>query len=248
MRLQDRVAIITGAGGGMGRGIAAVLGHEGARIVATDLDLKTAEETASLIHRDGGEAIALPMDVTRRESIQAAVEAAERAFGGLDILVNNAGINQVVRLDALGEADWERVLRVNLTGVFLCAQAVVPALRRRGGGRIINISSTAAITGALMSGAHYAASKAGVLGLTKQLAKELAADRILVNAITPGLIDTGMMYTMPTERVQQLIPTVPLGRLGTPEEVGAVVLFLASEDSRYMTGTVLNVSAGQVMQ
>jgi NAD(P)-dependent dehydrogenase (short-subunit alcohol dehydrogenase family) len=121
-------------------------------------------------------------------------------------------------------------------------------LRRRGGGRIINISSTAAITGAVMSGAHYAASKAGVLGLTKQLAKELATDKILVNAITPGFIETDMLRSMPQDQLQRLLPTIPLGRIGTSEEVGHVVLFLASEDSGYMTGTVLNVSAGQVMQ
>ena len=120
-------------------------------------------------------------------------------------------------------------------------------LRQRGG-RIINIASTAAATGAMMSGAHYTASKAGVVGLTKQLAKELAADRILVNAIMPGFIDTDMLRALPQERLQQLLPTVLLGRVGTPEEVGAAVLFLASEDSRYVTGTVLNVSAGQLMQ
>ncbi len=232
----------------MGRGIAGVLGREGARIVAADLNAKSCRETADLVRLGGGEATDLLMDVTRRESILQGMAKVERAFGGVDILVNNAGVNQVVRLESLSEEDWEHVLRVNLTGTFLCSQAVVPALRRRGGGRIINISSTAALTGAVMSGAHYAASKAGVLGLTKQLAKELAADNILVNAITPGLIDTGMMDTMPTERVRQMISTIPLGRMGTAEEVATVVLFLASDDSRYITGTVLNVSAGQVMQ
>ena len=248
MRLRDRVAIITGGGGGMGRGIASVLAREGARVAAADLNLRTAEATAQALRDKGGQAIAVEMDVTRRESIDAAVHAAEQAFGEVDILVNNAGINQVIRFEELSEADWERVLRVNLTGVFLCSQAVLPALRRRGGGRIINIASTAAATGAVMSGAHYTASKAGVVGLTKQLAKELAADRILVNAIMPGFIDTDMLRALPQERLQQLLPTVLLGRVGTPEEVGAAVLFLASEDSRYVTGTVLNVSAGQLMQ
>jgi NAD(P)-dependent dehydrogenase (short-subunit alcohol dehydrogenase family) len=244
MRLKDRVAIVTGAGRGIGRGIARAFAREGARVALCDVRADSVSKAAAEIGDAGGEALAFQMDVTRQEQIQRVVGQILRRWGRIDILVNNAGIYEVLPFEEITEAQWDWLLAVNLKGAFLCCQAVIPAMKRQGSGRIVNIASSAGKAGGTLAGAHYSVSKAGVICLAKQLARELGPDGITVNAVAPGRIDTPMIHAVSDEENEDFVRRTPLGRLGRPEDVANAVLFLASDEAGFITGEIVDVNGG----
>lgn len=245
MLLENKVAIVTGAAGAQGIGLATarLFAAHGARLALLDLpaaDPRAAARSLGADH-DGYEC-----DVSAREQCRTTVEQVARDFGGVDILVNNAGIVQSQKIDAITAQDWERVLGVNLRGNFQMAQAVIPHLRLRGGGSIVCVSSIAGQRGGGVFGtSHYAASKAGIMGLAKALARELGPEGIRANAVAPGPIDNDFTRGAMTDEIKAGIArNVPLGRLGTSEDVARVCLFLASELAAYVTGAVIDVNGG----
>jgi NAD(P)-dependent dehydrogenase (short-subunit alcohol dehydrogenase family) len=244
MRLKDKVAIVTGAGRGIGLGITRAFAREGARVAVCDIRAELLDGALAEIEALGGEALAFQMDVARREQIQHAVDQVLRHWGAIDILVNNAGIYEVLPFEEISEAQWDRLLAVNLKGAFLCCQAVVPIMKRFGSGRIVNIASSAGKTGGTLAGAHYSVSKAGVICLAKQLARELGPHGITVNAVAPGRIDTPMIHTVSDEENEAFARRTPLGRLGMPEDVASAVVFLASDEASFITGEILDVNGG----
>ena len=248
MRLKDRVALVTGAQQGIGAAIARAFGREGASVVVNYLDdAAAAEIIAGEICGAGGRAVAVPGDVTRAGDVAAMIVAAE-PFGGVDLLVNNAGIFPRVDFLDMTEDQWDQVLGVNLKGAFLCANAAAKAMVARGvPGGILNIASVVARSGA-PTGVHYGASKAGLLGLTRSLALALASHGIRVNAIAPGLTDTAQpRYGMTETEIAAAAAAVPLGRITRAEEIADAAVFLASEESRQITGQTLHVNGGQIL-
>jgi len=244
MKLSGKAAVVTGAGSGIGRAIALEFARAGASVAVCDVNLDAAEQVAMEIKTMGRRAVALKVDVSQKSEVLETVETALSALERIDILVNNAGIYRLTPLEDISEEEWDFLLGVNVKGMFFFAQAVVPHLKKQGGGKIINMASTSAISGGLMAGIHYSTSKAEIVGFTRSLARMLAQHSILVNAIAPGRIDTPLIKITPDEDEADLKTKIPLGRLGTPEDVAHAALFLASEDSDYMTGTVVNVSGG----
>jgi 3-oxoacyl-[acyl-carrier protein] reductase len=244
MRLQDKVALVTGAGRGIGLGIALAFAREGARVALCDVSAALLDEALAQIEAQGGQALAFHMDVTRQEQIQHVVGHVVGRWGTIDILVNNAGIYEVLPFEEISEAQWDRLLAVNLKGAFLCCQAVVPHMKRQGGGRIINMASSAGKTGGTLAGAHYSVSKAGLICLAKQLARELGLYGITVNAIAPGRIDTPMIHVASDEENEAFRLRTPLGRLGTAEDVANAAVFLASGEAAFITGEILDVNGG----
>jgi 3-oxoacyl-[acyl-carrier protein] reductase len=241
--LGGKVAMVTGGARGIGKAIAAALAAEGARIAVVDLDLGNAEATAAEL---GGGARGFAANVAKAADVDAVVEAIERDLGPIDILVNNAGITRDGLLMRLSEADWDAVLSVNLKAAFLTMKAVTRGMMKRRSGRVINIASVVGVVGN-KGQANYAASKAGLIGLTKTIAKELASRNVLVNAVAPGFIETDMTAGLPPEARQALSAQIALGRLGTPADIASVVAFLASEGASYITGQVIVVDGGMVM-
>ena len=240
-KLQHKTALITGAGRGIGRAIAECFVREGARVAIADIDPNTASATAAEI---GSGALDLAMDVSSKASVLAGTAQVLDEFGQLDILVNNAGYLVYTTFESCSEENWDRIVNVNMKGPFLCAQAVIPHMKTRRQGVIINMTSLAAKTGGLAAGPPYAAAKAGVHTLTIGLARALAPDQIRVNAIAPGVIDTAM--TSAPEH-DQLKASIPLGRSGQPEDVANCALFLASDDARHITGETIDVNGGLYM-
>ena len=240
-KLQHKTALITGAGRGIGRAIAECFVREGARVAVADIDPNTANATATAI---GPEALGLAMDVSSKAAVLAGTAQVLDEFGQLDILVNNAGYLVYTTFESCSEENWDRIVDVNMKGPFLCAQAVIPHMKARRQGVIINMTSLAAKTGGLAAGPPYAAAKAGVHTLTIGLARALAPDQIRVNAIAPGVIDTDM--TSAPEH-DQLKASIPLGRSGQPEDVANCALFLASDDARHITGETIDVNGGLYM-
>ena len=250
MRLKDRIALITGSGQGIGRATALRFAAEGARVAVNDVDREAAEETVAAIQEAGGEAAFIPADVTNRAEVEAMVDQIVERWGRLDILVNNAGITRdalAVRIKddevrKMDEAAWDAVLNVNLKGTFLCAQAAaVPMIRQRYG-RITNTSSTAWLGN--IGQANYSASKAGVVGLTRTLALELARYNINVNCIAPGGVKTRMTAAIPDKIMERLLQRIPLGRMAEPEEIAALHVFLASDEAAYITAQVITIDGG----
>ena len=258
MRLENRVAIVTGGARGIGRAICLNLSQEGAKVVIPDINLDGAQETARMIKDDGGEALATETDVTKKSEVQAMVTEAIETYRKIDILVNNAGVDIKNRVVDFEEADWDKIMNLNLKGVFLCTQAVLPSMMKRKYGRIVNISSMAGKTGEAYT-APYCTSKWGVIGFTQSVALEVGKYQITVNAVCPGCVETELIHQslgkaaeilgMSTSEVMQrfCIDLTPLGRMATPLDVARGVTFLASDEAEFITGSSLNVTGGREM-
>lgn len=245
--LQDKVALVTGAGRGIGFAIAESLGRRGAKIGVNDLRSADSESAVSALKRAGITALPLAGNVTTTSDANAIVNRVEHEFGRLDILVNNAGVLKPTRTEAISDEEWDFVINGNLKSTFLCCRAAIPALRRSRGGSIINMSSSAGKSVSTIGGSHYTAAKAGILGLTRHLARELAADHIRVNAVCPGLINTEMVRsTIPEATVKSYAAGFPALRLGQPSEVAHLVVFLASDLSSYITGASCDINGGDL--
>ncbi|HXV20008.1 MAG TPA: 3-oxoacyl-[acyl-carrier-protein] reductase [Desulfuromonadales bacterium] len=244
--MKDKVAAITGASRGIGRSIALALAGEGAKIVASARNAAELEKLVAEIREKGGEAIAVAGDVAVTADADRLVDAAVAAYGRLDILVNNAGITRDGLLLRMKDEDWDAVLNVNLKGAFLCTRAAAKVMSKQRYGRIINISSVVGEMGNAGQ-VNYCASKAGLLGLTKSVARELARRNVTVNAVTPGFIVTDMTEALPEKTREELAAQIPLGRLGDAEDIAHAVLFLASDGAGYVTGQVLGVNGGMYM-
>ncbi len=246
-KLEGKVAVVTGASRGIGRAIALKLADEGAKVVVNYSGSQAkAEEVVAMIQENGGDALAVQASVSKTEEVSALMDAAVKTFGSLDILVNNAGITRDNLLMRMKEDEWDDVLDTNLKGVFLCTKAVTRQMMKQRAGRIINISSIVGVAGNAGQ-ANYVAAKAGVIGLTKTTAKELASRNILVNAIAPGFIETEMTEQLPEDLKQGMLTQIPLAKLGQPEDIAKAVAFLASDDTNYMTGQTLHIDGGMVM-
>lgn len=246
--LKDKVAIITGARRGMGRADALLLAKNGAKVVISDISQEDCQIVVEEIKKEGGEAIAVKCDISKKEEVDAMIQAAVKEWGKLDILVNNAGIAQLAPFLQMTEAEWDRTIDINLKGYFLCAQAAAKEMAKKKSGVIINIASVEmgqAGFGAANS-VHYCASKGGVAAMTEALAVELAPLNIRVNAVAPGLIETPMIDVLKEypEMEKAVLARIPMARKGKPEEIANMVLFLASDDSSYMTGSVVVVDGG----
>ncbi|MDQ0467685.1 SDR family oxidoreductase [Labrys wisconsinensis] len=245
--LQGRVALVTGAARGLGRAMAAALAGAGALVVVNDLAAVAAEACAADLSADGGRAAAAAFDVSRSDAVHAAIDGIVAAHGRLDILVNNAGIGDFVGFDDITPDKWERMLGVHLTGAFNCCHAVLPYMRERRSGKILNISSVAGKRGDFIGNAHYTAAKAGIVGLTKSLAMHAAPHGINVNALAPGLVATELSDGMSEAMRATTIARIPAGRLGRPEEIAAVALFLVSDAASYVVGETVSVNGGSYM-
>jgi len=247
VRLKDRIAIVTGAGQGIGRAIALGLAREGAKIVIADINEETATTVKNEIEAGGGIALAIWTEVSNETSVQAMVEDSLREFSRLDILVNNAGIFPTSPVEEMREDEWDRVIGTNLVGTFLCTRAVVTHFIKQKTGRIISITSGRAFQGA-KNAAHYAASKAGIIGFNKSLALEVAPHGITANVICPGITDTAQPRGhMNEEQIYAQAQRIPLGRIGRPEDLVGPTVFLASDAAAFITGQTLLVNGGSIM-
>ncbi len=257
-RFEGKVAVITGASGGIGAAMARRFVDEGAAVVISAIDARV-EEVAEALKRGGARAAHMRMDVTSKSEVAALYDLAERQFGRVDISVQNAGVITIARIEAMTEAEWDKVMAVNTKGVFLCCQEAIARIRKHaGGGRLINTASGQARQGFIYT-PHYAASKFGVIGITQSLAKEVAKEAITVNAICPGIIDTDMWaYNdqawgkllgdyKPGDLMAEWVKNIPMGRAGSGADVSGLVAFLASADAAYITGQTINVDGGLIM-
>lgn len=241
--MTNRTALVTGASRGIGRACAATLAAAGVRIALAARNLEALEEFAAALRSEGREAFAVAMDLSDAESIKEAAARVAKEFGQIGILVNNAAITKDNLAIRMKREDWDKVVATNLTGAFLAIQQVLPGMIRERWGRIINISSIVGQTGNAGQ-ANYVASKAGLIGLTKSVAQEVASRNVTVNAVAPGFIATDMTQVLPQELKDKLLAAIPLRRFGQPEDVAAAVRFLASDDAAYITGHVLDVNGG----
>jgi 3-oxoacyl-[acyl-carrier protein] reductase len=246
MKLEGRVALVTGASQGIGRACALALARQGASVALAARNQQKLEEVAGQIAAAGGKAAVFAMDVADEDQIKPGIKAAIAHFGKIDILVNNAGITRDQLVMRMKRADWDAVLNTNLTSAYLCTQQVIGSMLKQRWGRIINITSVFGQIGQAGQ-ANYASSKAGLIGLTMALAREVASRNITCNAVAPGFIETGMTAGLSEEFKQNAVKMIPLGRVGTAEDVANAVCFLASEEASYITGHVLNVNGGMLM-
>ena len=242
MYFKGKVAVVTGGASGIGRASCLSLGEKGATVVAADVNWEAAKRTTDEIEAHGGKAMAIKVDVCKLSEIQAAVDAVVGHFKKIDILINCAGICQVISVDDMTEKDWDRMQTINLKSTFFMSQAVIKNMKKNRQGRIVNIGSLAGEVGGITVGANYAVSKAGITCLSKSLAKDVARYNINVNTVSPGFIKTEM-----TKDLGQDPQMVPLGRIGMPEEVADVIVFLCSHEARYITGANIDVNGGLFM-
>ena len=254
-RLHDRVALVTGSAAGVGRALAEALLNEGAKVTLNDVNDSLLRSTAEELKGQGLPVHAINADISKREEVVAMKDEIIKHFGRIDILVNNAGgaLNTPWKLEEIGEAHWNLVVDVNLKGAFFCCQAIIPEMVKQGGGAIVNISALAAHWRASLAGVQYTAAKAGVEGLTRQLAYDWGKAGIRVNAVAPTVTISGervqsLWEGKSEEEKQKVLSAIPLGRLGTLEEIASVVVFLASDESSYVTGTTIDVSGGRYLR
>ena len=246
MSPSGRVALVTGASQGIGRTCALRLAKDGAIVVAAARNQEKLNELVAEITATGGQAVALALDVADEEQVKSSIKAAIAQFGKIDILVNNAGITRDQLVMRMKRADWDAVLQTNLTSAYLCIQQVIGSMLKQRWGRIINITSIFGQMGQAGQ-ANYAASKAGLIGLTMAIAREVGSRNITCNAVAPGFIETAMTANLGDDFKQNAVKQIPLGRVGSPEDVASAVAFLASDEASYITGHVLNVNGGMLM-
>ena len=246
MKLEGRVALVTGASQGIGHACALALAREGATVAVTARNQQKLDQLAGQIAAAGGKAAAFVLDVADEEQVKSGIKSALAQFGKIDILVNNAGITRDQLVMRMKRADWDAVLNTNLTSAYLCIQQVIGSMLKQRWGRIINVTSVFGQMGQAGQ-ANYAASKAGLIGLTMAMAREVASRNITCNAVAPGFIETSMTAALSEEFRQSAVKTIPLGRVGSPVDVAGAVCFLASDDASYITGHVLNVNGGLLM-
>jgi 3-oxoacyl-[acyl-carrier protein] reductase len=246
---SGQVAIVTGAGRGMGKATALTLAREGAAVVVNDVRPELAEAVAEEIKAAGGRALVFVADVSDETEVQAMVDAAVEQLGSVDILVNNAGIlRSTTPLENIPLQEWELMMTVNVTGVFLCTRAVLPFMKAKGAGKIVNVSSSAGRSTSTFGGAHYTTSKAAILGLSRHTAREAAPYNINVNAVAPGSMDTEMVRELTTpEHMESERQNIPLRRLGTAQDEANLVAFLCSEESSYITGATIDINGGDLI-
>ena len=245
MKLKNKVAIVTGSKRGIGKSIALELAKEGAKVVVSDIDLKECQSVCDEIKKIGSDAIAVKCDVSQKKDVDAMIKKSIQKFKKIDILVNNAGVFLTKPFIQMTEKDWDFVLDINLKGLFLCTNAVAKQMIKQKNGKIISIASIAGEVG-FMNSSAYCASKAGIINLTRELAMELSPHNINVNAVAPGVIATEMTEDMLRDKntKEVLLANIPLGRIGQPEEIGKAIVFLASDDSNFITGHTLVVDGG----
>lgn len=249
MRFTDRVVIVTGAARGIGAVTAEEFAREGARLALVDLDGAAVETTANRVRGAGADACAFQADVAASSVVGSMVNAVLARWQRIDVLVNNAGGFTAIRpTEQVTDEDWDATVRSNLTTVFVCTRAVMPVMKRQRAGRIVNVASVVARSGAVRTAVHYTAAKAGVIGFTRHVAAELAADGITVNAVAPGTTATERVLALRTpDETRRMAENIPLRRLGEPRDIADAILFLASDAAAFVTGAVLDVNGGQVM-
>ncbi|RLE11346.1 short-chain dehydrogenase [Candidatus Aerophobetes bacterium] len=245
--LEGRVAVVTGGARGIGKAICQTLAREGARVAVCDVDYKAAEEAATEMRGQGLSTFPVKLDVSYSKEVKRVFEDIINKYKKVDILINNAGICYYIPFEKISEGEWDRVLAVNLKGTFLCCQAVMQSMISQGWGKIVNISSVAAKIGGILAGAHYSASKAGVICLTKSLARRMAPHGVNVNAICPGQIKTRMTDVWSEEEKEKFVQQIPLGHFGEPQDIAEAVLFLVSERAKFITGEIIDVNGGFFM-
>ena len=245
MRLKGKISIVTGAGRGLGQGIALKLAEEGAKVAVADITEEACKQTVELINQNGGEAIAIGVNIADQEQVKAMFAKVLETWGSYDSIVNNAGINRDRMIHKMSKEEWHQVIDVDLTGTFWCVQEAVTYLRQKGSGSIVNIASGSWLGN--LGQANYAAAKAGVVGLTKTAARELAFKGVTCNAICPGFIETDMTKKMSEDAWNTMMAKIPMGYAGKPKEVANLVAFLLSDEATYITAEVINVGGGMIV-
>lgn len=249
LRFQDKVVIVTGAGRGMGLACGCAFAEEGASVALLDISTDATQATVDRLHNEGKKALGCACDVADPDEVQHCLNTVVETFGTVDVLVNNAGVLRVTTpAEDIEVAEWDQLMDVNVKGVFLFSKAVLPIMRGKKGGKIVNLASSAGRSTSELGGAHYTASKAAVLGLTRHMAREYGPHGININAICPGLVETPMIREeAPPEKLNHWIGQIPLGRFAKPEEAAELVLFLASDASRYITGASIDFNGGSLL-